>query len=147
VAGTGEARILAVRLLDLEGMERERFRTGEGCVVAVTFRTTQALPRPIFGVALFRSDGVYVFGPNTRYDGVLDGVYDGVYTYFVHYPSLPLLAGTYRVSVAIFDEGHVAAHVWHNQLYSFQVYQDVEDHGLVRIPHRWGLIAHYERKP
>ncbi|MFN7143666.1 MAG: ABC transporter ATP-binding protein [Myxococcota bacterium] len=141
VAGTGEARILRVQLLDPTGHERERFRTGESLVVAVTFRTTEPLVRPIFGVALFRSDGVYVFGPNTRFDGVLDGTYHGVYTFFVHYPKLPLLVGTYRVSVAIFDQGHVSPHVWHNQLYSFEVAQDVEDHGLVQIPHRWGMIT------
>jgi lipopolysaccharide transport system ATP-binding protein len=144
VAGTGEARILRVQLLDSAGNERERFRTGESLVVAVTFRTTEAITRPIFGVALFRNDGVYVFGPNTRFDGVLDGTYNGVYTFFVHYPKLPLLAGSYRVSVAIFDEGHVTPHVWHNQLYSFEVAQDVEDHGLVQLPHRWGVITWHD---
>ncbi len=144
VAGTGEARVLRVQLLDATGMERDRFRTGDSLVVAVTFRTTERLARPIFGVALFRSDGVYVFGPNTRFDGVLDGTYHGVYTYFVHYPKLPLLAGTYRLSIAIFDQGHVAPHVWHNQLYSFEVAQDVEDHGIVRLPHRWGLLTWHE---
>ena len=57
---------------------------------------------------------------------------------------LPLLAGTYRLSIAIFDQGHVAPHVWHNQLYSFEVAQDVEDHGIVRLPHRWGLLTWHE---
>lgn len=144
VAGTGEARIVRVQVLDAQGHERERFRTGESLVVAVTFRTTEPLERPIFGVALFRNDGVYVFGPNTRFDGVLEGTYHGVYTFFVHYPALPLLAGTYRVSVAIFDTGHVTPHVWHNQLYGFEVSQDVEDHGIVRIPHRWGVLTWHD---
>jgi ABC-type polysaccharide/polyol phosphate transport system ATPase subunit len=144
VAGTGEARIVRVQLLDAQGHERERFRSGESLVVAVTFRTTEPLERPIFGVALFRNDGVYVFGPNTRFDGVLEGTYHGVYTFFVHYPALPLLAGTYRVSVAIFDAGHVTPHVWHNQLYTFEVSQDIEDHGIVRIPHRWGLLTWHD---
>jgi ABC-type polysaccharide/polyol phosphate transport system ATPase subunit len=144
VAGTGEARVLRVQLLDAQGHERERYRTGESLIVAVTFRTTEPLTNPIFGVALFRNDGVYVFGPNTRFDGVLEGTYHGVYTFFVHYPALPLLAGTYRVSIAIFDEGHVSPHVWHNQLYEFEVSQDVEDHGIVRIPHRWGMLTWHD---
>jgi ABC-type polysaccharide/polyol phosphate transport system ATPase subunit len=144
VAGTGEARITRVRLLDAAGMERERFRTGEPLVVAVTFRTTEPLDRPIFGVALFRGDGVYVYGPNTRFDHVLEGRYHGVYTFWIHYPRLPLLAGSYRVSVAIYDHGHLAPHVWHNQLYGFEVGADVEDHGIVQIPHRWGVLSHHE---
>jgi lipopolysaccharide transport system ATP-binding protein len=144
VDGTGEARITRVQILDTNGNERERFRTGEGVVIAATFRTTEPLVRPIFGVALFRSDGVYVYGPNTRFDGVLDGDWHGVHTVFLHYPKLPLLSGHYRVSVAIFDSGHVKPHVWHNQLYDLEVAQDVEDHGIVLIPHRWGMLTWFD---
>ena len=130
VVGTGEIRILRVLLLDEAGVERQRFRTGEDLVVAVTIRTTEQVERPIFGVALFRDDGTYVYGPNTRFDGVLEANFNGVYTFFVHYPQLPLLAGSYRLSVAFFDRGHVRPHVWHNQLYSLEVVQESEGHGL-----------------
>jgi hypothetical protein len=72
VQGTGEIRVLAVRVLDGAGAPRERFLTGEDLVVATTFRTAEPVERPIFGVAVFRGDGVYVHGPYTRWDGVLD---------------------------------------------------------------------------
>lgn len=144
IQGSGEVRVLRVQLLDGRGQPRERYRTGEDLVVAVTFRTTHPIERPIMGVALHRNDGTYVYGPNTRFDGVLEGVYDGIYTFFVVYQDLPLLAGSYRVSVAVFDKTHLKPHVWHNQLYEFEVAQDVEDHGLVRIEHAWGLLAHVE---
>jgi len=145
--GSGEVRVLEVRLLDGAGRPRSAFRTGETLVVAVTFRTTMPIPRPVFGVALFRDDGTYVHGPNTRFDRVLDGTYHGIYTFFAVYPGLPLLAGSYRVSVAVFDEAHLKPHVWHNQLYEFEVAQDVEDHGLVHLEHAWGLIVHHEAPP
>ncbi|GDX83481.1 ABC transporter ATP-binding protein [Deltaproteobacteria bacterium] len=144
VSGTGEARILKVQLLDGNGVEHEQFHAGDSLVVAVTFRTVEPIEDPIFGVALFRNDGTYVYGPNTGFDGVLKGTWSGVYTFFVHYPALPLLAGTYRVSVAIYDKGHVSPMAWHNQLYEFQIVQDVDDHGLVRLPHRWGMIVHHD---
>ncbi|MEY3212611.1 MAG: hypothetical protein RIT28_3092 [Pseudomonadota bacterium] len=144
IIGSGEVRVLDVQLLDRHGQPRQRFRTGESLVVAVTFRTTTPVERPILGVALHRNDDVYVFGPNTRFDGVLDGTYHGIYTYFLHYPRLPLLAGRYLVSVAVFDKSHLKPHVWHNRLYEFEVAQDVEDHGLVRLEHAWGLITHVE---
>jgi len=144
VQGSGEVRVLAVRLVDGDGQVRTAFRTGEDFTVAVTFRTTEPVPNPIFGAALFRSDGVYVHGPNTRFDGVLAGTYHGIYTYFVRWPGLALLSGRYRVSVAVFDQSHLKPHVWHNQLYDFEVLADVEDHGLVRLPHEWGLLTHIE---
>ncbi len=144
VIGSGEIRVLEVQILDGMGRPRRKVRTGEKLVVAVTFRTTEAVERPIFGVAVFRDDGVYVFGPNTRFDGVLDGIYNGVYTFFIVYPSLDLLAGSYRFSIAAFDKSHLKPHVWHNQLYDLEVVQECEDHGLVQLDHGWGLITHYE---
>lgn len=142
--GSGEVRILTVQMLDGRGQVRERFRTGEDLIVAVTFRTTEPVERPILGVAVHRNDGTYVYGPNTRFDGVLDGTYHGIYTFFIRYTALPLLAGTYRVSIAVFDKNHLKPHVWHNRLYSFEVAQKNEDHGLVQLEHAWGLITHIE---
>jgi ABC-type polysaccharide/polyol phosphate transport system ATPase subunit len=144
VIGSGEVRILNVQLLDGRGHPRTRFRTGEDMIVAVTFRTTEPVVEPILGVAIHRNDGVYIFGPNTRFDGVLQGTFDGIYTYFLHYPNMSLLAGRYRISVAVFDRHHIKPHVWHNQLYDFEVAQEVEDHGLVQMPHAWGLLTHIE---
>ena len=144
VIGSGEVRVLNVQLLDGLGHPRSRFRTSEPLIVAVTFRTTEPVPDPIMGVAIHRNDGVYVFGPNTRFDGVLGGTFHGIYTYFLHYPELPLLSGRYRISVAVFDRHHIKPHVWHNQLYDFEVAQEVEDHGLVQLTHAWGLLTHVE---
>ena len=144
VQGSGEVRVLSVRILDSRGRPRERFRTGEDLVVAVTFRTTVVVERPIFGVAIFRADGVYIHGPNTRYDKVLDGNFQGIYTFWIAWKQLPLLRGRYRLSVAVFDKNHLKPHVWHNQLHDFEVVSDLEDHGTVLLDHGWGLISHVE---
>lgn len=144
VQGTGEVRIIRVQLLDGEGIPRERFRTGEDLVVAVTFRTTEPVPRPIFGVAMFRNDDTYIHGPNTRFDGVLDRDFHGVYTFFILWRNLQLLSGHYRLSIAVFDQHHLKPHIWHNQLYDIEMLSEINDHGLVLLDHAWGLITHHE---
>ena len=60
---------------------------------------------------------------------------------------MPLLHGNFRVSVAVFDAGHLKAYVWHNEMYPFKVEQQVEDHGIVAIPHSWGVLAWHEVTP
>ena len=85
VQGSGEIRFLKVQILDKDARPRERFHTGEDLIVAVTFRTTEPVERPIFGVAIFRSDNTYVHGPNTRFDQVLDQDYNGIYTFFIRW--------------------------------------------------------------
>ena len=110
----------------------------------MTFRTTEPVPRPIFGVALFRSDGLYIHGPNTRFDGVLDRDFHGVYTFFIRWKELPLLTGEYRLSIAIFDQHHIKPHIWHNQMYDIEIIAPIDDHGLISLEHDWGLLTHYE---
>lgn len=142
VTGSGEARILAVRFLNSDGQDRDRFVTRDELVVAVTFKALEPILDPIFGVAIHRNDDVYVYGPNSHFDRCLKGTYHGVYTFFLHYPSLPLLTGTYLVSVALWDRHHLKPYVWHNRLYPLVFHADREDHGLVVIPHHWGMVTH-----
>jgi ABC-type polysaccharide/polyol phosphate transport system ATPase subunit len=144
ITGTGEARILSVSTLDAAGREADHFETGQPLVVSTTFKTLTPIENPILGVALFRNDEVYVFGPNTRFDKVkqMEGTYDGVYTFFIRYPRLRPLRGTYRISVAIFDKHHLKPHVWHNQLYEITVGSPTENHGIVDMDRDWGLIRH-----
>ena len=144
ITGSGEVRIIRVQTVDGNGVEKSEFVTGEAITIATTFKTIEPIIDPILGVALFRNDELYVYGPNTRFDGVgkMEGTYDGLYTYFIHYPRLPLLNGVYRISVALYDKGHIRPHVWHNQLYEIKVTCPREDHGIVEMPHHWGLVRH-----
>ena len=144
VQGTGEVRIIRVQLLDGDAEPRARFKTGDDLIVAVTFRTTEPVPRPIFGVALFRNDGTYIHGPNTRFDDVLDRDFHGVYTFFIQWRQIQLLSGTYRLSIAVFDQHHLKPHIWHNQLYDLEIVSDLHDHGMIMLDHAWGLLSHHE---
>jgi len=136
-SGTGEVVILSVRLMDAHGQERAEFCTGETLRVEVDFETRRPLDSPVMGVALFRDDGVYCYGPNTLFDGQLGGVYDGRYRLVAEFEELPLLGGRYEASVAFYDSAHVYAYAWHHRLYAFRVRSDRKDHGLVWFKHRF----------
>ena len=143
---SGEIRFLHVHIPDGDAHPRTRFSTGEDLVVAVTFRTTEAVERPIFGVALFRSDNTYIHGTNTSFDQILERDFHGVYTFFIRWKSLPILAGQYRISIAVFDKNHLKPHIWHNQLYDIEITSPIEDHGLILLNHDWGMITHHEEE-
>ena len=140
--GTGEVVIERVQILDADAHPRQRFQSQEDLVVSVTFSTQVPLENPIFGVALFRSDDVYVHGPNSKFDNVFQGEYHGTYTFFIRWPKLPLLSGQYEVSVAIFDQHHLKPYIWHNRLYSFEIASQFEDHGIIKLHHDWGILTH-----
>jgi ABC-type polysaccharide/polyol phosphate transport system ATPase subunit len=136
-SGTGEVTIRSVRLTDASGEPCEELRTGDTLRVEVVFETRQPLDSPIMGVALFRADGVYCHGPNTRADASLRGRYDGVYRLTAEFPELQLLGGASQASVAFYDKDHVYAYAWDHRRYPFRVVSDRPDHGLVALPHRF----------
>jgi ABC-type polysaccharide/polyol phosphate transport system ATPase subunit len=137
--GTGEVVIHSVQLMDPQGAPRSEFRTGETLRVEVEFETRGPLDSPVMGVALFRDDGVYCYGPNTLFDGKLGGVYDGRYVLSAEFEELALLGGSYQASVAFYDKDHVYAYAWHHRLYPFSVESDRKDHGLVWLRHRFDV--------
>ncbi|MGQ9503164.1 MAG: ABC transporter ATP-binding protein, partial [Anaerolineae bacterium] len=96
--GTGEVTIEEVRFLDGEGRLRDFFSTGESLIIEMRYQAHKVIERPVFGIAIHRSDGVHVTGPNTQFAQyeipVIHG--EGVVRYTI--PFLPLLEGTYYVS-------------------------------------------------
>jgi len=135
--GTGEVTIRAVRLKGAEGRERAEFRSGETLRVEVDFDARRPLDSPVMGVAIFREDGVYCCGPNTRHDASLSGTYHGRYRLTAEFLDLPLLGGGYEVSVSFYDKDHVYAYAWDHRLYPFRVVMDPPQHGLVSLRHRF----------
>jgi hypothetical protein len=131
--------IRKVRLTDALGVERTEFQSGETLRVEVDFETRQPLESPVMGVAVFRDDGVYCYGPNTLFDGGLEARFDGHYVMTAEFEDLPLLGGDYQASVSFYDRDHVYAYAWHHRLYPFTVRSNRPDHGLVRLRHRFAV--------
>ncbi len=128
-----------MRLLDSQGRACAELATGDTLLVEVTFEARQPIESPIMGVAIFRDDGVYCYGPNTRHDGVPTGTLRGRHVLKAEFMELPLLPGGYEVSVAFYDREHVYAYAWDHRLYPFRVGAGAVEPGLVRLRHRFTL--------
>ncbi|MEM2593693.1 MAG: Wzt carbohydrate-binding domain-containing protein, partial [Candidatus Bathyarchaeia archaeon] len=138
--GTGKIRIVQVRLLDGEGQERQHFRTGEPLVVEIRYRAEGRVERPVFGLAIHRSDGIHITGPNTQFAGLdipaVEG--EGIITYTI--PALPLLAGLYQISVSAHNWEDTEMYDYHDRMYAFHVvYTEGERYGLISIGGKWSV--------
>lgn len=138
--GSYEAEITHVQLLDSHGEERRAFQTGQPFVVRVHFGARQRIEKPQFGVALHHVNGFHINGPNTVFSGLeieaIEG--EGHIDYVVD--ALPLLEGSYLLSVSLYD--HEGAHAFdhHHQAYAFRVHLDPfcrEKYGTILIPSSW----------
>lgn len=136
--GSGEVKIERVCLLDKNGAERATFVTGEPLIVELQYQAFQRIERPVFGLAIHRNDGMHVTGPNTRFAGLeipwIEG--RGIVRYKIS--SLPLLEGTYHMSVSSHDWEDIKMFDYHDRRYSFRVLCMVgERYGAVSLNGAW----------
>jgi hypothetical protein len=120
--GTKEILIDTVRLFNSTDKENYEFSTNDDLVVKVEFSVKEKIKEPHFGIAIFREDGVYVYGPNTLLDGYsISSLNTGNGWFSIKYISIPLLGNNYRFSVAIWDKKEVMPYNYHSGLYKFRI--------------------------
>lgn len=139
--GTREVEITGVEFLNGQGQPTTVFDTGETLVARLHFRACERVERPVFGIAIYKSDNAHVSGPNTKTSGYPIDYVEGKGTVECQVPSLPLLAGTYHFSAAVYDHSCVHPYDHHDRMYAFSVQPTAlqERNGFVHIPCRWRI--------
>jgi lipopolysaccharide transport system ATP-binding protein len=136
--GSREVELSRVQLADRDGGERYLFETGEPCTVQLTFRAHRPVEDPVFGLGIFRKDGVCCYGTNTAVEGLTLGKVDGEGVVTMEIERLELIEGEYLLDVAVHArDGH--PYDYHSRLYAFAVRSRVRDTGVARLVHRWRL--------
>ena len=134
--GSREAEILAVEFVRTDGVTAHVFESGEALAIRMRVRAHRALDDFVFGVALFSADGVCCYGTNTDIEGAEPREFsgDGEVDFIIE--SLCLVAGTYKVDVAVHRRDGVP-YDYHRSLYTIRVTSRLNETGIVRPPHRW----------
>jgi lipopolysaccharide transport system ATP-binding protein len=136
--GTGEVRFEEVHFLDSQGRQRDFFATGEPLIVEMRYRAGCRVERPVFGLAIHRSDGAHITGPNTQFARYEIPSIEGEGTVRYTVPFLPLLEGTYYLTVAVHDWEDTHMFDCHDRLYPFRVLPTSgERYGVVTLQGGW----------
>jgi ABC-type polysaccharide/polyol phosphate transport system ATPase subunit len=134
--GSREAEILTVEFVGADGTAAHVFESGEALAIRMRVRAHQPLQDFVFGVALFSADGVCCYGTNTDIEGAEPREFAGDAEVGFVIESLCLVAGTYKVDVAVHRKNGVP-YDYHRSLYTIRVTSRVNETGIVRPPHRW----------
>jgi ABC-2 type transport system ATP-binding protein len=137
--GSGEGRITKIELLDAQGRPVTKVRTGDPVVLRLNYRTTGPIERPVFGMAVYRYDGVHVSGPNTRDAGLVPDQIDGEGHVDLRIERLLLIPGTYDVSGTLYDQTLSHAYDHRHRIFRFDVEPGTppERHGVVSFGGTW----------
>ena len=141
--GSGEARIERVELLGPDGRSTHCVRTGDSVTFRFHYRAIQPVERPVFGLAVYRTDGTHVTGPNTRDGDLVPDKIDGRGHVDFHVDRLLLLPGSYDLSASLYDFHIGHAFDSRNRVLRFDVSNGVphERFGIVALGGTWAFTA------
>jgi ABC-type multidrug transport system ATPase subunit len=134
--GSGEILIRQVALTDHEG--RQLVALGAGTPVIVELDVEARTPQDdfVFGLGIYHADGTCVYGTNTDVEGYVPQTIEGKVRVRFVVASLDLVAGTYRIDVAVHTRNGRAFDYRRNVL-RIVVGSRVHDVGVYRPQHEW----------
>ncbi len=136
--GTGDVEITKVTFLDGEGRPQTNFYPEQPFTIQIEYKASKEIENPVFGLAIHRSDGVHITGPNTKFAGHrIESIYgEGSIKYYVE--KMPLLEGVYYVSVAVHDWTDTKMFDYHDKMYPFYILSSVkEQYGVMTLHGEW----------
>ena len=120
--GTREVNIEKVEFLNRFGWKQLKTRPNRPLKIKVHFSVRDIVREAHFGVAIFREDGVYCYGPNTKFEGhLIQELKQGEGYFALEYDSVLLAPGEYRISVAIWDKNETVAYAYNHGYYRLTI--------------------------
>lgn len=136
--GSGEIQITSVELLDGSGEQVEHPRTLDPLTVRVHAHAHAPIQDTVLVAKIDQLGGHTVWQSSTRRNGVSIGRIENTATIDLAFPSLPLLEGTYELTLAITNQTEIQPYDWWERRIRFDVRQYVNaDQGAVHIPTEW----------
>ncbi len=139
--GTKEVTIKEIVIFNKNNQKAKKVKCREKIKIRVNFTAHEEIDDFHFGLAIFREDGVYCYGPNTQFDGLATprmGRGDGYFE--LAYNELLLMPGVYYVSAAIWDKNETFAYDYHKGNCNIEVVGDPVFGQLLGLPHSWSNL-------
>ena len=136
--GSGEARMDRVTVLDRNGEERLSFAPDEPFTVRIAYSAHEVCPNAVIGLAIYRTDGTYIFGTNTLIDTAQPVTLARQGTVDLHIDSLPVANGSYTVDLALHRPDGFNYDFW-KEVCTLSVSDRKQTPGVIYLPHSWNL--------
>lgn len=134
--GNGNARISKIVMLNSKMEEQNVFATGDNMIIRLEYTIEKEVKDAVFGIGIFRGDGLQCYGTNTRIDKVEEFNLTKSGTLQLDLKNIGLLPAEYVVDIAIESEIGVPVDYF-KEAATFEVYSNIDDVGVVRIAHKW----------
>jgi ABC-2 type transport system ATP-binding protein len=136
--GSHEAEITRAEFVDADGVPVHVLKTGEPISLQIDYTAHMPIKEPVFGIRFTHLHGTNVWGSNTKRMGFQPATLNNSGTITLTIPELPILAGTYDLTVALTDQHETYEYDHWERRVRFDVVQyNSFDEGLIQIQANW----------
>lgn len=136
--GSHEAEITGAQFFDGSDTAVKVLKTGEPVSLQISYEAHTPITEPVFGIRITQLHGTNVWGTNTKRMGFHLAKVEGSGTISLDIESLPILAGTYDLTVALTDQHETYEYDHWDRKVRFDVVQyNTFDEGLIQVPAKW----------
>jgi ABC-2 type transport system ATP-binding protein len=136
--GSHEAEITRAEFVNVDGVPVHVLKTGEPISLQIDYRAHMPIKEPVFGIRITHLHGTNVWGSNTKRMGFQPATLNNSGTITLNIPELPILAGTYDLTVALTDQHETYEYDHWERRVRFDVVQyNSFDEGLIQIEANW----------
>ena len=138
--GSGEVSISKIQLLNKDKIAQRIFHTGEPLNIAIDYESQIASPSVSFSIRITHLHGTEIWATSTEKQAVDVPISVGFGNLSLEIEKLPLLNGTYEISVVVADQSEVHEFDHWEKRIRFDIQQDDNyDTGLVGISSSWNV--------
>jgi ABC-2 type transport system ATP-binding protein len=136
---SGAVRITGVQIEYPADNTRRYLCPGEPLTLHIGYDATEPVEDLVAGVAAYSDEGKLLFAANNIWYPIDHGVLNGPGEFLFEFPSVPLLDGTYSITVGLTTADEGTVYDWHELKYRFEVMNPTRASGLVHMPPRISL--------
>lgn len=126
--------ILDVKMCDKSNNVKRVFKSEEFVRVVINYKINKEVDDVVFGIGIFRDDGICCYGTNTYIDKFeIDRLNGSIQ---VEIPNFNLISGKYYLDVAIHDR-YGLPYDYIKRILTFNVDTKTDETGIVRLNHKW----------
>jgi ABC-type polysaccharide/polyol phosphate transport system ATPase subunit len=139
--GSRQITIARVETRNDAGDATSIFMTGDAMTIVMEYEAAGRVEAPVFGLAIYREDGLHLTGPNTRMNGYPIAAVAGRGEVRYRTANLPFLAGRYVLSVSAYDQDLSFAYDHRERVAAFTIVEGgtLERFGAMTLNGAWSL--------
>jgi ABC-type polysaccharide/polyol phosphate transport system ATPase subunit len=126
--------VTSVRFEHEHSDERHYIHPNEALTIRIGYHARTRLDDVLPGIAVYDQLGNFLFGANSKLFPAEITVEPGYGEFVFELPRVPLLDGTYPVTVGLLTNDEITVYDWREQEFSFAVMNPDQSYGMILVP-------------